>query len=51
MNKFLELKFKTVLDIGAGALQHTDLFLKKNYRPENINLLAVNKNKNLKFKY
>lgn len=28
LNKFLKLEFKTVLDIGAGALQHTDLFLK-----------------------
>jgi 2-dehydro-3-deoxyphosphooctonate aldolase (KDO 8-P synthase) len=28
LNKFLELKFDNVLDIGAGALQHTEVFLR-----------------------
>ena len=27
LNKFLEMKFDSVLDIGAGALQHTQFFL------------------------
>jgi len=29
LNKFLELKFDNVLDIGAGALEHTEIFLNK----------------------
>lgn len=27
LNKFLTLKFDNILDIGAGALQHTEVFL------------------------
>ena len=27
MHKFLEMKFDNVLDIGAGTLQHTEVFL------------------------
>jgi 2-dehydro-3-deoxyphosphooctonate aldolase (KDO 8-P synthase) len=27
LNKFLEMNFKNVLDIGAGALEHTEVFL------------------------
>ena len=27
LNKFLEMKFDSVLDIGTGALKHTEIFL------------------------
>ena len=27
LNKFLELEFKSILDIGAGAFEHTNIFL------------------------
>lgn len=30
LNKFLKLDFKTVLDVGAGALHHTNILLKNN---------------------
>jgi len=29
LNKFLELKFDNVLDIGSGGLEHTEIFLNK----------------------